>query len=290
MWETYREKWHLYVQLMRLDRPIGIYLLLWPTLWALWLADKGFPDPDILLIFVAGVIVMRSAGCVINDFADRHIDAHVERTRERPLATGKLSAREALVLFVGLGLFALLLVVQLNRTTVLLSFVAILLAASYPFMKRFHSLPQVHLGAAFAWSVPMAYSAVTGQLPTLTGWLIFMATVLWTVAYDTMYALTDKKDDLKIGVKSTAILFGQSSRLIIGVLQLSTLLVLVAIGLLNTLSGFYYASLLLAAIFMSYQQYLLAQSEAKNGLRAFLNNNWVGLSIFLGIVLHFAYQ
>ena len=284
------EKLKLYAQLMRLDRPIGIYLLLWPTLWALWVAAQGFPDFKVLLIFVSGVILMRSAGCVINDYADRDFDGKVARTKDRPLATGKVSTKEALLLFALLALAALLLVLQLNKTTILLSVVAILLAASYPFMKRFHFLPQVHLGFAFGWSVPMAYSAVTGQLPSLTGWLIFIANILWTVAYDTMYALTDKEDDLQIGVKSTAILFGNHNRLIIGGLQVLTLLILVSIGSLNNFSVVYYATLLVAAVFMAYQQYLLAQSESVNGLRAFLNNNWVGMSVFLGLLLHFAYR
>jgi 4-hydroxybenzoate polyprenyltransferase len=233
---------------------------------------------------------MRSAGCAVNDYADRHIDPHVERTKNRPLASGKLSAKEALALFGILGLVALLLVVQLNLTTILLSIGAIVLAASYPFMKRVHSLPQVHLGIAFAWSVPMAYSAITGNLPTLAGWLIFVATVLWTVAYDTMYALTDKPDDLKIGVKSTAILFGEKNRLIIAIFQLLMLVTLVTIGVLSNLGSIYYLALLVATIFMLYQQYLLSKSETTHGLRAFLNNNWVGMVIFLGVVLDYAYK
>ena len=284
------EKLKLYALLMRLDRPIGIYLLLWPTLWALWIAAQGFPDLKILVIFVLGVVIMRSAGCAVNDYADRHIDPHVERTKDRPLASGKLSGKEALALFGILGLAALLLVVQLNLTTILLSIGAIVLAASYPFMKRVHSLPQVHLGIAFAWSVPMAYSAITGNLPTIAGWLIFVATVLWTVAYDTMYALTDKPDDLKIGVKSTAILFGEKNRLIIAIFQLLMLVTLVTIGALSNLGSIYYLALLVATIFILYQQYLLSESETANGLRAFLNNNWVGLVIFMGIVLDYAYK
>ncbi len=284
------EKLKLYAQLMRLDRPIGIYLLLWPTLWALWIAAQGFPDLKVLIIFVIGVVLMRSAGCAVNDFADRKIDPYVERTKNRPLASGKLSSTEALMLFAVLGIAAFILVVQLNRTTILLSVGAIVLAASYPFMKRFHSLPQVHLGVAFAWSVPMAYSAVTGYLPTLAGWLMFVATVLWTVAYDTMYALTDKPDDLKIGVKSTAIFFGENNRLIIGIFQLLMLVTFIGIGLLSSLGSIYYLSLLIASVFMMYQQYLLYKSETMNGLPAFLNNNWVGMTIFIGIVFDYAYQ
>ena len=284
------EKLKLYLLLMRLDRPIGIYLLLWPTLWALWIAAEGFPDLKTLVVFVLGVVVMRSAGCAVNDFADRDIDAHVERTKNRPLASGKLSAKEALVLFGIMGLIAFVLVLQLNITTILLSIGAIILAASYPFMKRFHSLPQVHLGVAFAWAVPMAYTAVTGHLPTLTGWLIFVATLLWTVAYDTMYALTDKPDDLKIGVKSTAILFGDHNRIIIAVFQILMLITMIIIGVLSKLGSAYYIALFVAAVFMIYQQYLLSQSETKNGLRAFLNNNWLGMVIFLGLVIHYAYK
>lgn len=284
------EKLKLYALLMRLDRPIGIYLLLWPTLWALWIAAKGFPDIKTLIVFVLGVVLMRSAGCAVNDFADRHIDPHVERTKNRPLAAGKLTEKEALGLFVVLGLVAFLLVIQLNTMTILLSVVAIALAASYPFMKRFHSMPQVHLGAAFGWSVPMAYTAVTGELPPLSGWLIFVATLLWTVAYDTMYALADKPDDLKIGVKSTAILFGDNNRLIIAILQSLTLLTLVTIGVLSSLGIAYFFALIVATGFLLYQQYLLSQSETKNGLRAFLNNNWFGMIVFLGIFIHYATQ
>ncbi len=284
------EKIKLYLLLMRLDRPIGIYLLLWPTLWALWIAAEGFPDLKILVIFVLGVVVMRSAGCAVNDFADRHIDAHVERTKNRPLASGKLSSKEALVLFGLMGLLAFVLVLQLNAITIILSIGAIILAASYPFMKRFHSLPQVHLGIAFAWAVPMAYSSVTGHLPTLVGWLVFVATILWTVAYDTMYALTDKPDDLKIGVKSTAILFGDHNRIIIAVFQALMIITMIFIGVLSQLGSAYYIALLVAVVFMVYQQYLLAQSETKNGLPAFLNNNWLGMVIFLGLVIHYAYK
>lgn len=281
------DKLKLYTFLMRLDRPIGIYLLLWPTLWALWLAAEGIPDMKILVIFVLGVVVMRSAGCAVNDFADREIDPYVERTKNRPLAAGKLTEVEALGLFALLGLAAFLLVIQLNDLTILLSLVAIALAASYPFMKRFHHLPQVHLGVAFGWSVPMAYTAITGELPSPAGWLLFVATLLWTVAYDTMYALTDKPDDLKLGVKSTAILFGDHSRLIIAILQCLTLLALVIIGVLSALGYSYYFALLAAAGFMLYQQHLLSLSETKNGLRAFLNNNWLGMAVFFGIFINY---
>lgn len=278
-----------YSQLMRLDRPIGIYLLLWPTLWALLLAAEGAPDFNVLIVFVLGVIVMRSAGCVINDFADRKIDGHVQRTKDRPLASGRVTSKEAIVLFVVLAVIALILVLQLNTLTILLSFVAIALAVTYPFMKRFHSLPQLHLGMAFAWSIPMAYSAVTNELPNLQGWLVFVATVLWTLAYDTMYALADKPDDVKIGVKSSAILFGDYSRLIIAALQFVVLMLFIIIGYLGALSWLYYLSLLGVVGFMVYQHVLLAQSEFENGLVAFLNNHLLGLTVFVGIGLHFVY-
>ncbi|MCK5726339.1 MAG: 4-hydroxybenzoate octaprenyltransferase [Thiotrichaceae bacterium] len=278
-----------YSQLMRLDRPIGIYLLLWPTLWALLLAAEGAPDFKVLVIFILGVIVMRSAGCVINDFADRNIDGQVQRTKDRPLASGKVTSKEALLLFAGLAVIALILVLQLNTLTIQLSFVALVLAVTYPFMKRFHSLPQLHLGMAFAWAIPMAYSAVTNELPSLQGWLVFVATVLWTLAYDTMYALADKPDDVKIGVKSSAILFGDQSRLIIGLLQFSVLVILMIIGYLGSLSWLYYLSLLGVVSFMLYQQALLAKSEFENGLAAFLNNHLLGLTVFIGIALHFVY-
>ena len=274
---------------MRLDRPIGIYLLLWPTLWALLLAAEGAPDFKVLVIFILGVIVMRSAGCVINDFADRNIDGQVQRTKDRPLASGKVTSKEALLLFAGLAVIALILVLQLNTLTIQLSFVALVLAVTYPFMKRFHSLPQLHLGMAFAWAIPMAYSAVTNELPSLQGWLVFVATVLWTLAYDTMYALADKPDDVKIGVKSSAILFGDQSRLIIGLLQFSVLVILMIIGYLGSLSWLYYLSLLGVVSFMLYQQALLAKSEFENGLAAFLNNHLLGLTVFIGIALHFVY-
>jgi len=278
-----------YSQLMRLDRPIGIYLLLWPTLWALVLAAEGAPDFKVLVVFVLGVIVMRSAGCVINDIADRKIDGHVQRTKGRPLVSGKVTTKAALILFVILAIIALLLVMQLNSLTIRLSVVAIALAISYPFMKRFHSLPQMHLGMAFAWAVPMAYSAVTNELPSLQGWLVFLVTILWTLAYDTMYALADKPDDIKIGVKSSAILFGEKSRLIIGLLQISVLFIFVLIGYLGEMGWLYYLSLLVVILFMLYQQYLLILSEQNNGVSAFLNNHLLGATVFIGISLHFIY-
>lgn len=282
------KKLQLYIQLTRLNRPIGVYLLLWPTLWALWIAAEGVPDGKILVIFVLGVIFMRSAGCAINDYADREIDGHVERTKQRPLATGALSAKEAVMVFVVLALASFLLVLQLNTSTILLSFGAVVLAASYPFMKRFHSLPQLHLGLAFGWAVPMAFTAVTEQMPPLEAWLLLLATFMWTVAYDTMYGLSDKQDDLKIGVKSTAILFGRYVRPITAMFQVLTLLLLVWIGVLVGLSFVYYLALLIGGGLMLYQQYLLKAESPHKGLQAFLNNNWFGLVVFVGILLHYA--
>ncbi len=278
---------HYYSQLIRLDRPIGIYLLLWPTLWGLWIASKGIPDIKLLLIFSLGVVLMRSAGCAINDFADRKIDAHVERTKSRPLAAGKITAKEAIAVFIVLSLAAFLLVLQLNTTTIYLSFVAVILAASYPFMKRFHSLPQLHLGAAFAWAIPMAFTAVTEQTPPLEAWLLFVATLMWTIAYDTMYALSDKADDLKIGVKSSAILFGKYDKLIIALLQIATLISLISVGLIAGLGLYYYISLFIALLLFIYQHNMIKNREPIASLQAFLHNNWVGIVIFIGIFVDY---
>lgn len=284
---TLKERLGYYVQLVRLNRPIGIYLVLWPTLWALWIASDGIPDLKILFIFVAGVVLMRSAGCAINDYADRHIDLHVERTKERPLTSGKITAKEALGVFGVLCLAAFLLVLQLNLNTILLSIVAVILAATYPFMKRFHSLPQVHLGAAFAWAIPMAFTAINGQAPPLAAWLLFISTMLWTVAYDTFYAMSDRPDDLKIGVKSSAILFGKYDRLIIAILQTLMLVTLVSLGLLVNLGIFYYAGLVVAVGLFAYEHYLAKDADRKRCFYAFLHNNWVGLSIFTGIAVDY---
>lgn len=275
-----------YSLLIRLDRPIGIYLLLWPTLWALWIAAGGWPDPQVLFVFLAGVFLMRSAGCAINDYADRDIDPHVERTRDRPLAAGRISKRETLTVFAALSLTAFALVLTLNTLTIYMSFVGILLAASYPFMKRFHYLPQVHLGAAFGWAAPMAFTAQANEITPIT-WLIFMATVLWATAYDTMYAMADREDDLKIGVKSTAILFGEADKLIIGLLQALLLLDLVLIGNNAQLGLYYYLGLISATGFAVYQQYLIRNREPGKCFQAFLNNNWFGLSVFAGIFIDY---
>jgi len=271
---------------MRADRPIGSFLLLWPTLWSLWLAGEGQPSAVVVLIFIAGVFVMRSAGCVINDYADRHIDPDVTRTCNRPIAAGLVRPREALLLFAILCGIALLLVLQLNMLSIKLSVVAVFLAASYPFMKRFTHLPQVYLGIAFGWSIPMAFAAQSGHLPVAV-WLLFLANICWTVAYDTMYAMVDREDDLKIGVMSTAILFGNNDRLIIGILQLLTLGLLLWTGFIFDRGIFYFAGLLLASTFFLYQQWLIAERDPTRCLQAFLNNNWFGAVVFVGLALDY---
>lgn len=281
------EKFQHYIRLVRLDRPIGIYLLLWPTLWALWIAAGGIPDLAILFIFVMGVVLMRSAGCAINDYADRDFDAHVQRTNQRPLATGQISSQEALAVFGILTLFAFLLALGLNTLTLALSGVAVLLAVTYPFMKRLHHLPQVHLGAAFSWSIPMAFTAITGEMPPLIAWLLFMAALLWTTAYDTMYAMCDREDDLKIGIKSSAILFGQHDRLIIGILQVLTLVLLGVVGISANRGYWYWLGLLVASGFGVYQQWLIRKREPMPSLRAFLNNHWLGMAIFAGLAIDY---
>jgi 4-hydroxybenzoate polyprenyltransferase len=270
---------------MRIDKPIGTLLLLWPTLWALWLSGMAIPPLSVLLVFVLGVIVMRAAGCVINDYADRKVDGHVKRTAARPLASGLVSEKEAKLLFVGLALLAFVLVLTMNRMTILLSVVGLALAWVYPFMKRYTHLPQVVLGAAFGWAIPMGWAAVSESLP-LVCWLVFIANLCWTVAYDTQYAMVDRDDDLKIGVKSTAILFGRYDKLIIGLLQLATLGLMVVVGLLLNLNGAFYWSLLLAAGLFAHQQKLIARRERDPCFQAFLNNNYVGLVLFIGILLN----
>ncbi len=278
-------KWQAYSRLMRIDKPIGTLLLLWPTLWALWLADMAIPPLPVLLVFVAGVFVMRAAGCVINDFADRKVDGHVERTKHRPLASGAVTSREARLLFVVLALVAFALVLTMNLMTILLSVVGLALAWVYPFMKRYTHLPQVVLGAAFGWAIPMAWAAVSESLP-LVCWLVFFANICWTVAYDTLYAMVDRDDDVKIGVKSTAILFGRFDKLIIGLLQLATLLLMAWVGMLLQLNAAFYWTLILAAALFVYQQKLIVRRERPACFKAFLNNNYVGLVLFLGVLMN----
>lgn len=275
-----------YALLMRLDKPIGTFLLLWPTLWALWLAGQGQPPQKLVVVFILGVFLMRSAGCVINDIADRNLDPFVTRTQQRPLAAKRVSVLEALMLFGGLCVSAFALVLLTNRLTVMLSLVGAVLAASYPFMKRFHYFPQVHLGVAFGWSIPMAFAATTNQVPPVA-WLLFTANVIWAVVYDTMYAMVDREDDLQIGAKSTAILFGTQDKRIIGYLQILLLGLLALVGILLKLGLVYYLGLFAAAWFALYQQYLIRHRQPAHCFNAFLNNNWFGLVVFCGILLNY---
>jgi 4-hydroxybenzoate polyprenyltransferase len=281
-----QSKWQAYCHLMRIDKPIGTLLLLWPTLWALWLAGGGVPSPSVLLVFVLGVFLMRAAGCVVNDYADRAFDGHVKRTAGRPMPSGRVSEKEAKILFVSLVLVSFALVLTLNAMTIWLSLAALALAWVYPFMKRVTNLPQVVLGAAFGWSIPMAYAAVSESLP-LSCWLLFLANICWTVAYDTLYAMVDRDDDLKIGIKSTAVLFGRHDKLIVGLLQFATLLLMLWVGYLVQLGGAFYWSLLLAGALFIHQQKQVAGRERDACFRAFLNNNYVGLVLFIGIALSY---
>ena len=279
-----------YLRLMRLHRPIGAFLLLWPTLWGIWIASEGRPDPLILLVFVVGVFLMRSAGCVINDYADRDFDPFVQRTRDRPLATGRVTPSEALVLFFALCLVSFGLVLLMNRLTVLLSVAAVALAVTYPFMKRYHHLPQVHLGVAFGWGVPMAFTAETGGWPPAVAWVLLAAVVLWAVAYDTLYAMVDREYDLRIGVKSTAILFGSAALAVVAGVHVAVLLLLVAVGRLAALRWPYYASLVVAAGLAVYQLWLARDRDPARCFRAFLHNNWLGAAVFAGIVASYALE
>jgi len=288
-WPLVKERGSAYGRLMRLHRPIGSFLLLWPTLWALWLATAGRPTPKLFVIFVAGAFVMRAAGCIINDYADRKYDPHVTRTRERPLATGEVSVIEAAILFVILGLIALGLVLLLDTLCLELAVVGLALAVSYPFMKRYTYLPQPYLGLAFGWGIPMAFAAAQGGVPDVA-WLIFIANILWSTVYDTMYAMVDRADDLKIGVKSTAILFGSMDRAIIAVLQVALLFNLVMIGTRMQLDASYYVGLGFAACFALWQQHLIRRREPAKCFEAFLNNNWFGVSVFSGIVLNYIFR
>ena len=282
------DKCQAYIQLMRLDRPIGILLLLLPTLSALWIAAEGWPDPLVLVIFVLGVVVMRSAGCVINDYADRHIDGKVVRTMNRPLATGALSENDALKLFAGLGVLAFVLVIFLNDLTILMSIVGLFLAATYHFMKRYTHLPQIYLGAAFGWAIPMAFAAQTGTVPMIA-WLLFVANVIWSTIYDTFYAMADREDDVLAGVKSTAILFGDDDKAIIAILQVTFLIAMLMVGSQLELSFIYYTGVLVTLGLFLYQQHLVRDRQAAACLQAFLNNNWVGATLFAGIVMHYAF-
>ena len=283
------KKFSAYIQLTRINRPIGIYLVLWPSLWALWLAAEGLPSIKLLLIFTLGAFLMRSAGCIINDYADRHIDGHIKRTKGRPLVTGHISSAEALGLFAVFIVLAFLLVLLTNTLTVWLSLIAAGLACAYPFVKRHSHLPQVVLGAAFAWSIPMGFGATNETLPDSV-WLIYVTVLLWTVAYDTFYGMVDREDDIKIGVKSTAILFGDKDKIATICLQVLVVLGLIFIGQKFDLSWIYGISVVTASGLFVYQQYLIRKREREACFAAFLNNNWVGLAIFVGIAGDYAFK
>ena len=285
-WLYVRQRLYQYALLARLNKPIGIFLLLWPTLWALWIAAEGVPHLGVLTVFVLGVILMRSAGCVINDYADREIDPRVNRTKERPIAAGRVTPDEAMLLFMALCFSAFLLVLTMNTFTILLSLGGVMLAAIYPFMKRYTHMPQIVLGMAFGWAVPMAFAAQTNSVPKIA-WLLYVVTVLWAVIYDTMYAMADRMDDLKIGVKSTAILFGDADKVIIGILQAMMLFALYLIGQQAQFSSAYNIAILIAALLMFYQQYLIRYRQPALCISAFLNNNWLGAAVFVGIVLSY---
>ena len=275
-----------YARLVRLHKPVGIGLLLWPVLWALWIAGEGRPDWLVFMVFVLGVILMRSAGCAINDFADREFDGQVARTQDRPLAQGIITPKEAVLVFVGLSVTAFGLVLMTNIQTILMSFVGLGLAFCYPFMKRYTHWPQVVLGAAFAWGVPMAFMAQTEVLP-LVAWQLFGLTLLWTVAYDTQYAMVDRDDDLKAGIKSTAIRFGRYDRLVIGILQLAAISGWIWIAKANHLGLGFYCALAAASLTFIYQAWLIRDRAAKDCFKAFLNNNLFGLLVFLGLVIEY---
>jgi len=281
-----RDKLKGYWQLIRADKPIGIFLLMWPALWALWIAGDGNPDWYVTLVFVLGTVLMRSAGCAINDFADRRIDGLVERTARRPIAMGIVKPKEALIIFAVLSLVAFLLVLTLNLKTILLSLVAVALAAVYPFMKRFTNLPQAFLGIAFGWAVPMAFTAIQNTVQPVT-WVLFAATLLWALIYDTEYAMVDRDDDIKIGVKSTAILFGRFDVYIIGILQLLMLALLLWAGEMADRSWFYFIAIALTSLFFARQQQLMRIDNREGAFAAFLNNNCFGMTVFLVLLLDY---
>lgn len=278
-----------YAQLMRLHKPIGIWLLMWPTLWALWIAGDGHPRAQVFIVFVLGVIIMRSAGCVINDFADRKIDGQVRRTQDRPLATGAVTPVEALILFVALGLIAIALVLTLDPLTQSLAIVGAILTVIYPFAKRFLAAPQLVLGAAFGWGIPMAFAAQTGEIPRL-GWLMWLTVVVWAVIYDTMYAMADREDDLKLGIKSTAILFATADVFIVTLLQVVFVLGLLLTGSTAQLGIWYMASIGVVAVILAYQYTLIRNRNPERCFQAFLNNHYVGAVIFCGILLDYTFR
>lgn len=276
----------IYVQLMRLDKPIGILLLLWPMLWGLWFAAKGMPDAHVLIIFVLGTVLMRSAGCVINDFADRKIDPHVERTKNRPMAAGKIGSKEAILLATGLSLCAFLLILPLNQLTILLSVPALFLAGTYPFTKRFFAMPQAYLGIAFSFGIPMAFAAQTNSLPPFI-WILMLANLFWVIAYDTAYAIVDKPDDLKIGIKTSAITMGRFDVMGVMLCHGMFIVIMLAIGQLQAMGMAYYAGLMIAVGLIIYQYTLIRNRDRTLCFKAFLHNNWVGMVVFAGIALDF---
>lgn len=289
VWERIADRAKQYWILARFDRPIGTLILLWPSLWALWLSSNGKPDLKVLTIICLGVVIMRAAGCVINDYADHNFDLHVERTKQRPIAAGYVRPKEALILFVVLCLGAFGLVLLLNIYTILLSFIAVFLAASYPFMKRYTHLPQAYLGIAFGWAVPMSFAAQINSIP-LVAWFMFLAVILWALVYDTMYAMVDKEDDLKIGIKSTAILFGHYDRHIIAGLQIVIFILLIMVGQMELLKWPYFLGLLIAGGLSLYQQKLIFHREKALCFKAFLNNNWFGMAVFAGLSTNYLFD
>ena len=280
------DKFKQYLLLIRLNKPIGIFLLLWPTLWGLWIASEGFPNTQILIVFLFGVFLMRSAGCILNDIIDKDFDKFVARTQNRPLASDKLSSIEAFIVAISLIFIAFLLVLTTNTLTVQLSFVAIILAGTYPFLKRHTYLPQFFLGLTFGWSIPMAFAATTNSIPKIA-WLLLIANILWVVVYDTIYAMIDREDDLKIGIKSTAILFDDADRFIIGLIQSLVLIALIVIGQQASLNTIYYFSLIIGGCLFLYQLYLIRNRDPKKCMQAFLNNNWFGLVVFIGLFINY---
>ena len=284
-----KDRWQQYALLMRLDKPIGTFLLLWPTLWALWIAAGGIPSLHLLLVFCAGVFLTRSAGCIMNDYADRNFDRYVERTRERPLTTGKVTPKEAFLLLASLLAVAFLLVLTTNRLTILLACAAIPIAGIYPYMKRYTYVPQLFQGLSFSWGIIMAFTAVSGGVPRIA-WLVFIANILWSMIYDTTYAMADREDDLKIGIKSTAILVGELDRLFIGAVQTLMFIVFLIIGRQLEFGMVYYLSLMLAACLAVYHQFLIRDRRPDRCFRAFRHNNWLGAVVFIGIVLDYSFN
>jgi 4-hydroxybenzoate polyprenyltransferase len=284
-----KDRAHHYALLMRLDKPIGTFLLLWPTLWALWIASQGIPSIHLLIVFSAGVFLTRSAGCVMNDYADRDFDRHVTRTRHRPLTTGIVTPREAFILITSLLAVAFLLVLTTNRLTILLAFIALPIGGIYPYMKRYTYVPQLFQGLSFSWGIIMAFAAATNGVPRIA-WLIFIANILWSMIYDTTYAMVDREDDIRIGVKSTAILVGDSDRLFIGIMQGMMFLVFLIIGHQLEFGAYYHLSLLAAAAVAAYHQYLIKDRRPDQCFRAFLINNWLGAVVLAGIILHYLFN